>query len=71
MRDANFRNAWGPGGQSYDEKLKSVGLKSLLYRRDRADLITIFRWIKDKVNVNEYFDFYADTIRATRVADYP
>lgn len=47
-------------------------LHTLKYRRDRADLITVYRWIRglDNVDVNEMFDFYRDTNRTTRLADY-
>ena len=59
-------------GQSYEEKLDELGLHTLKYRRDRADMVTVYRWIKgiEEVKVSDLFDFYRDTDRNTRVADY-
>ena len=59
-------------GLSYEEKLRETGIQSLKYRRERADMITIYRWInaKDRVDVGKFFNFYGDTERNTRVADY-
>ena len=60
------------GGLSYEAKLKETGLSSLLYRRERADMITVYRWIngKDKVDIGQFFDFYGESNRTTRLADY-
>ena len=59
-------------GLNYEEKLTATGLKSLKYRRERADMITIFRWIngKDRVDVSSLFDFYGEAERTTCIADY-
>ena len=59
-------------GNNYEAKLHELGIKTLKYRRDRADMLTVYRWIRgiDNINVSEMFEFYRDTDRNTRVADY-
>ena len=52
---------------SYKERLKRTGLLSLERRRTRADLIEVFRILKqiDKINADEHFDRWA-TSHSTR-----
>jgi hypothetical protein len=44
---------------SYEERLKRLGLPTLIYRRKRADIIEVFKIIKGftKINPTDLFDF--------------
>ena len=64
-----IRNISDKKGDSYEERLKSVGLTTLTERRERGDLIQTFKTIKgfSKVDKNEWFQFRsAENARATR-----
>lgn len=53
----------------YEERLKSVGLTSLVERRERGDMIETFRTMRgfNRVNRNNWFQFRnSDNSRATR-----
>ena len=58
----------GLRGQTYDEKLKEVGLTSLVDRRIRADMIQVFKIVHgfDKVDSNIWFQFVDQRERNTR-----
>ena len=52
-------------GQVYEDRLKSLGLPTLEYRRERADLIQVFKIVKgiDKVAENVLPEFQRATTR--------
>ena len=58
----------GLRGQTYEEKLKEVGLTSLVDRRIRADMIQVFKIVHgfDKVDSNIWFQFVDQRERNTR-----
>jgi len=53
-------------GLNYKECLKELNLPTLLYRRQRFDLIQIFKIIKgfDDISVDEFFNFNDNVTRA-------
>ena len=60
-------------GQTYEEKLKEVGLPTLEARRLRQDMITTYKFItgKDDVDYNTWFDLHGSAERITRTSSYP
>ena len=52
----------GLSGQTYEEKLKEIGLHSLEYRRDKADMVQVFKMLKgiDNVDYSNWFETYGD-----------
>jgi len=63
----------GLKGQSYDEKLRELEMRTLLDRRRRTDMIQTFKIIKgiDKVNKDTWFTLVGNnTIRPTRSTAY-
>ncbi len=52
----------GLGGQTYEEKLNEIGLHSLEYRRDKADMVQVFKMLKgiDNVDYSNWFETYGD-----------
>ena len=60
----------GLQGQNYEEKLLEIGLQSLQCRRDRADMIQVFKIIKgfDDVDYKDWFQLYGDLPVANRPA---
>ena len=56
-------------GATYEERLENIGLTTLTERRDRGDMIEVFRTMKgfNKVDKNEWFELRDPTTsRATR-----
>ena len=55
-------------GNTYEEKLKSVGLTTLTERRERGDVIEAFKTLNgiNKVDKNKWFVIESDDTRATR-----
>ena len=58
----------GLSGQTYEEKLKEIGLPSLAARRIRADMLQVFKIVNgfDKVDSNNWFTFVDQRERNTR-----
>ena len=52
----------GLSGQTYEEKLNEIGLHSLEYRRDKADMVQVFKMLKgiDNVDYSNWFETYGD-----------
>ena len=56
-------------GDTYKERLRSIGLTLLVERRERGDVIETFKTIKgfNRVNRDNWFKFRdCDSMRATR-----
>ena len=55
-------------GNSYEEKLKDIGLTTLTERRERGDAIEAFKTIKgwNRVKKEKWFDFEEENQRPTR-----
>jgi hypothetical protein len=49
---------------TYDERLRKLNLTTLIYRRQRTDILQVFRIIKgfDKIDPNFFFKFDRNTI---------
>ena len=63
------RNISDKVGDTYEERLESVGLTTLTERRERGDMIESFKVVNgfNNVNKNEWFEFRsAENTRATR-----
>jgi hypothetical protein len=60
-------------GESYEEKLKELGLPTLEDRRHHADMLQTFKILRgiDRVDHSTWFQLAAETGRATRSADDP
>jgi hypothetical protein len=63
----------GLKGESYEEKLKELGLPTLEERRHQADMLQTFKILRgiDRVDHKTWFQLAAETGRATRSADDP
>jgi hypothetical protein len=63
----------GLKANSYEEKLKELGLTSLEERRHQADMLQTYKIIqgKDKVNTGTWFEMAGDSDRVTRSASDP
>ena len=53
----------GLNGQTYEEKLTEIGLQTLEYRREKADMVQVFKMLKgiDNVDYKNWFEIYGDT----------
>ena len=63
----------GLNGHTYEEKLYELGLDSLEYRRDRFDMIQVFKILNgfDKVDSSKWFTTYGQNpTRNTRQSNY-
>ena len=60
----------GLHGHTYEQKLKEIGLLSLQCRRDRADMVQVFKILKgiDNVDYKDWFQIYGDLPAANRPA---
>ena len=59
-------------GQTYEEKLKEVGLPTLEVWRLKQDMITTYKFItrKDDVDYNTWFDLHGSAEHITRTSSY-